>query len=184
MASYSQVKQNSTLANMVYAKEYSKEIAEHYAKSFAMDNIIGTTNESIRFVVDAVAASSSGQLTTLLYKCDKLDKKGLILGFFGSRWNDAGAVYQAYAFKQMPLDEAKGLLDSISSSIEKQWQFLDQAKGSNNVCFQYGDIRVLIYKSALFTPGIRLFWNGFDSNWEDTGFDETKKRLADFFKAD
>jgi hypothetical protein len=44
---------------------------------------LGSTNQVVPFEVIPLAAASSGELTTLLYKCDSKQKEGLILGFYG-----------------------------------------------------------------------------------------------------
>ena len=77
-------------------------------KSFLMYNLkdnqtvvlhYDNTKKLIKFDIDPLAAASSGELTSLVYGCDEKNLSGLVLGFYGSRWNDAGIVYQAYAFK-------------------------------------------------------------------------------------
>lgn len=47
---------------------------------------------------------------------------------------------------------------------------------NNNIYFSYKDIDVLISYSGA-TKVIRLFWNGFDSTWDGTAFDRSKRRF-------
>ena len=77
---FSQVKINSN--NIWTAKEFSKEISLFKSKEFLFKNVLGSSNQVIPFEVIPLAAASSGELTTLLYKCDAKQKEGLILGFY------------------------------------------------------------------------------------------------------
>lgn len=43
--------------------------------------------------------------------------------------------------------------------------------------FKYDDMDVLISGSSSAFCNIRLFWNGFDSTWEKTAFDRSKRRF-------
>ncbi len=55
-------------------------------------------------------------------------------------------------------------------------KFLFQEADNNNIYFRYDDIDVLIcysYQNYI----IRLFWNGFDSTWERTAFNRSKRRF-------
>ena len=94
--SFSQVSKSTGL---YFAKDFSKDQALYKAKDYVMKQVIGVEKKLIKFDIDPLAAASSGELTSLVYGCDEKNLSGLVLGFYGSRWNDAGIVYQAYAFK-------------------------------------------------------------------------------------
>ncbi len=84
--SFAQVK--TTNLNYVWAaKEFSK-IAQFRAKSFLFRNVLGVTENISKFELIPIAAASSGELTTLLYKATDKDKEGMLLGFFGDYWNE------------------------------------------------------------------------------------------------
>jgi hypothetical protein len=172
--SFAQIKTNNN--NIWVAKEFSKDIALFNAKEFLFKNILGSTTEVVQFEITPLAAASSGELTTLLYKCESKQKEGLVLGFFGNYWNDAGVLYQGYAFKNFEKNEAIEFLNKILTAIEDNKKFLTQEVENNNIFFKYNDIDILICSSS---PGytIRLFWNGFDSSWEKTAFDRSKRRF-------
>ncbi|MBW7891705.1 MAG: hypothetical protein H3C48_11930, partial [Chitinophagaceae bacterium] len=129
----------------------------------------------IQFEISSLAAASSGELTTLLYKCDSKKKEGLILGFFGNYWNDAGVLYQGYAFKNFEKDKAIEFLNKIQQAIDDNNKFLKSDPDNNNIYFQYDDLDVLIWSSAV-TYTIRVFWKEFDSTWEKTAFERSKRR--------
>ena len=82
---FCQVRQ--TDVNLFQAKEFSKDVALFKAKEFVMEKIIGVDTELTKFEIDPLAASSSGQLTSLVYSCKEKNLSGLVLGFYGDRWN-------------------------------------------------------------------------------------------------
>jgi len=171
---YSQVKPERN--NVWAAKEYSKEIALYNSKNYLFKTVLGTTSEVTQFEVIPLAAASSGELTTLLYKCENKGKEGLVLGFYGNYWNDNGVLYQGFAFKNLEKDQAVEFLNKIQLAIEENSRYLKDNKDYNNIFFSYMDVDVLIWSS---TEGytIRLFWNNFDSAWEKTAFERSKRRF-------
>ncbi len=171
---YSQVKVNSN--NIWTAKEFSKEISLFKSKEFLFKNVIGSTSEVIPFEVIPLAAASSGELTTLLYKCEAKQKEGLILGFYGDYWNEAGVLYQGYSFKNLEKEKAIEFLNKIVTSIDENKKFLNENGDNNNIFFKYEDMDVLIWTNA-GTYSIRIFWQGFDSTWEKTAFERSKRRF-------
>lgn len=172
--SFSQVKVNSN--NIWTAKEFSKEISLFKSKEFLFKNVLGSTNQVVPFEVIPLAAASSGELTTLLYKCDAKQKEGLILGFYGDYWNEAGVLYQGYSFKNLEKEKAMEFLNKIVTSIEENKKFLNESGDNNNIFFKYDDMDVLIWTNA-GTYSIRIFWQGFDSTWEKTAFERSKRRF-------
>lgn len=171
--SFSQVQ--ATNLNYVWAaKEFSKDVAQFRAKSFLYRNVLGVNEKIAKFELIPLAAASSGELTTLLYKASDKNKEGLILGFFGDYWNEYGAVYQGYAFKNLNKDEAYEFLDKISNAIENDSKYLKDNTDANNIYFSFKDIDVIISSGG---QSIRLFWNGFDSSWEKTSFERSKRRF-------
>ncbi len=88
--SYSQLPSEAN--NFLYAKEFSKEIALFNTKSFLFRDVLGISSDIVQFEVIPLAASNSGELTTLLYRCESKNKEGLVLGFYGNYWNKFGAV--------------------------------------------------------------------------------------------
>lgn len=171
---YSQVKVNSN--NIWTAKEFSKEISLFKSKEFLFKNVLGTTEQIVPFEVIPLAAASSGELTTLLYKCETKQKEGLILGFYGDYWNEAGVLYQGYSFKNLEKEKAIEFLNKIVTSIEENKKFLNENGDNNNICFKYDDMDVLIWTN-MGSYSIRIFWQGFDSTWEKTAFERSKRRF-------
>ena len=171
---FSQVKVNSN--NVWTAKEFSKEISLFKSKEFLFKNVLGSTEQIVPFEVTPLAAASSGELTTLLYKCEAKQKEGLILGFYGDYWNEAGVLYQGYSFKNLEKEKAIEFLNKIVTSIEENKKFLNENGDNNNIYFKYDDMDVLIWTN-MGSYTIRIFWQGFDSTWEKTAFERSKRRF-------
>ena len=163
-------------SKIIFAKEYSKEIALYRAKTFVIEDILGETSEVLKFEIDPIAAATSGELTTLIYKCEEKNKSGLIIGFFGYKWNSAGVTFQAYAFKSLPLTRAKEFLNKIEIAIKENSKYLKDDLDNNNIYFQFEDITILISNGA-YGSKLRIYWDDFDSAWDFTEFEITKKRL-------
>ncbi len=157
-------------------KEFSKDISLFRAKYFLFNTVLGKSEKINTFEVIPLAASSSGELTTLLYRSEDFNKEGIVLGFYGSYWNESGARFQGYAYKDLDKEDALEFLDKISSAITEYSKFLSKNTDNNNIYFTYQDIDVLISYSG-GTRIIRLFWNGFDSTWDGTAFDRSKRRF-------
>jgi hypothetical protein len=179
-ASQLAVAQYSVNSNFLLAQEYSKEISLYKAKSFVIKEILNTSEEVVRFEIDPLAASTSGELTSLVYKCEAKKMEGLLMGFYGNYWNDDGVIYKGYAFKNFPKEKALELLTKISETIENQNAYLTEDMDNNNIYFQYDDVLILIYKNI--EPNIRVFWNDFDASWSLSAFKLTKKRFEKSIK--
>jgi hypothetical protein len=175
-ATFSQVAPTN-VNNIWIAKEFDKDIALFYSKEFLFKNVLGLTSEIVQFEVIPLAAATSGELTTLLYKCESKQKDGLVLGFYGNYWNDAGVLYTGFKFKNYEKNQAIEFLNKIQSAIDANKDFIYGRDANNNIYFKYDDMVVLISSSSTTTVTIRLFWNGFDSSWEKIAFDRSKKRF-------
>ena len=169
-----QVRQNG---NIIFAKEFSKEIALYTAKTFVAHEILENKGSIVRFEIDPLAAASSGELTTLVYKCPSQNKTGLVLGFYGSRWNDAGIIFQSYGFKDLPIIKANEFIDKIESSFTDNSKYLNEDLDNNNISFNYDDIKILIYAVPNGIK-LRIYWNDYDSEWYYSEFKKTQKRLS------
>ena len=176
-AGFAQIRSGQTNNSVWIAKEFSKDVALYNSKNFLFKDILGSTTEIVQFEVIPLAAASSGELTTLLYKCESKQKEGLVLGFYGNYWNDSGVVYQGYGFKNLTKTQAIEFLSKIQDAIDNNYKFLKDEIDNNNIYFKYDDIDVLIWASQQ-SYTIRLFWNGFDSSWEKTAFERSKRRFG------
>ena len=146
-----------------------------------MQNVLGSYETPVKFEMDPLAASNTGEVTSLVYKCDEKSKEGLIIGFFGDRWNSSGAIYQAYAFKDLPKSKAIELLSMLQKQIDINQKYIASDYETNNVYFKYDDMTFVIYKSDSMVK-IRVFWEDFDAEWESIAFKRTKKRLENKLK--
>lgn len=173
---YAQVATPTTGGLYWNEKEFSKDIALFRAKYFLFNDVLGKSEDINTFEVIPLASASSGELTTLLYRSEEFAKEGIILGFFGSYWNESGVHFKGYAYKDLDKKDALEFLEKISSAISEYDKFLSKNSDNNNIYFTYKDIDVLISYSGS-TRIIRLFWNGFDSTWDGTAFNRSKRRF-------
>lgn len=170
--SYAQI---SVGSGVYFAKEFSKKKALYKAKEFVMTEVIGVEKTLIKFDIDPLAATSSGELTSLVYSCKSKNISGLVLGFYGNRWNESGVLYQLYAFKNLEEVEALEILSKIEKYINDESKYLSSDLDNNNIYFKHDDMTFLIYNDGSIK--IRVFWNGFDSEWGITAFGRTQRRF-------
>jgi hypothetical protein len=166
--------------NGIMAKEFSKELSLFKAKSFVINAILGSSDTVVEFEIDALAASSTGELTSLVYKCPEKNLEGLIFGFYGDYFSEAGIPYQGYAFKNFTKSEALKLFIKVSKAIDEHDKFLSNDVNNHNVYFTFEDLTFLITKVS-GSYSIRVFWQDFDAEWTSTAFNRTKKRFEKTF---
>ena len=62
--------------------------------------------------------------------------------------------------------------------LEEQSKYIAADKDSNTAALVFEDVLFVIYRDTdTASTVIRVFWNGFDSEWTATAFGKTKKRL-------
>ena len=167
--------QVSGYSGIYFAKEFSKDQALYRAKEFVMTEIINVSKDATKFEIDPLAAANSGELTSLMYTCEEQNISGLVLGFFGNRWNESGVNYKAYAFKNLAKEDAFEILSKLERLIDEHSRYLGSDSNTNNLSFKYDDMTFLIYRDV--GTKIRVFWNGFDAEWESTAFNRTRRRF-------
>lgn len=158
----------------LFAKEYSKDECLFKSKNFVITEILGGYSQDInKVVMEPLTAANSGELTTVYYKSENKNKEGLVLGFFGSRWNQSGVIYTSYAFKNLSSEETIKILNNIKVVTgENQSYLLGEGK---NIYFKDGDISFIIYYDQGFK--IRVLWDEFDVTWDYKSFEKTLKRF-------
>lgn len=162
----------------LFAKEYSKNECLFKSKTFVITEILGGFSTSINKVeIDALTAANSGELTTVYYKSEDKNKEGLVLSFFGSRWNQSGVIFTSYAFKNLTTEEAIEVLNKLKDVTVENRKYLSE-EGSNNeknLYFKYEDLSFIIYYNLNYK--IRVLWNDFDVTWDYRSFEKTLKRF-------
>lgn len=156
---------------------FSKESALYKAKAFLIETIFKDSEAVIEFEIDALAASSSGELTSLSYKCNQKNVEGLLIGFFGSYWNDSGTTYGSYAFRNFTNEEALELFKKLNNALANHNKFLQKNVSENNIYFQFEDLTFNISSNLNGGYYIRVFWQDFDAEWTSIAFNRTKKRF-------
>lgn len=166
-------------ANMA-KKEMAKQISQFRSKEFIINKIIGDAeNREIKFETESLASDDSGGLISVAFNCDEVNERGLLLAFFGENRDQNGYFGNAYAFRYLPLEDAKELLDRLEKIRNENSKYLSESSNVNNVYVQHKDIKFVFYRDM--GNQIRVFWNGFEVIWEQTAFDRTKRRLNKWF---
>ena len=156
---------NGSVAKL-FAQAFSKDISDYLTKVYVARDILKLNeNEITGFEIDAITASKSGELTTVLYNCPKLNQKGLVLVF----WNKG-----LYSFYHFEYTDASILLQRISDAIESNKQILDEV---NTSVLKSNDIHFIFAGSS-----IRVVWGEYDSLWDKSNFRTTFKKFGVFFK--
>ena len=158
-------------------KEYSKDIALYQAKFFIINEILGSSLDYDKFIIDPLAASKSSEITSIFY--EGKNKKGLVLGFFDDFWvqDSRSGNFKGYSFKNIEYQKALKLLNKIESIIENEKKFLNADDNENNIYFNFDEMVFLIYREGPLRGRIRISWNNFDGEWENTSFRRTKRRF-------
>jgi hypothetical protein len=161
---------NSTFAQVEGSRSYSKEVAMYRAKEFLMLNVLDTNDTSVEFELTPLVAESSGELTTIIFKCEEQNKSGLLIGFFNDQWiYPTGVPVESYSFKVFYEDEAIEFINLINTEVEKSWKFLREDWDNNNLIVSYQDVRLIIWTKST-APTIRVFWKGYDAEWRNSSF--------------
>ena len=162
-------------------KETAKEVSQFRSKEYIMDYIIGPSgNKEIKFETESLASDDSAGVVSIAFNCTELNKKGLLLAFIGKNRNEFGTLTTAYGFKYIPYDEAVSLLNRIDKVKDNNKDYMKDENDVNNVYIEHEDMRFILYRDG--GDKIRVFWNGFEVEWERTPFDRTKRRLEKWFE--
>ncbi len=171
---FSQVKQE--IGNILGVKAFSKEISLFRGKAFVIKEVLGVNNNVTKFELDPMEAASSGELTTLYYNCDALNKEGLVLGFYGDYVNEFGLLLQGYAYKNFDKKQGLELLQKIEDAKTENADYLREDSDNHNIYITFDDVIILIYRKELLYK-YRVFWKSFDAEWGDFAFRRTKNKF-------
>ena len=150
----------------LFAQEYSKDATAYLTKVYIARQVLKLKdNDLTGFELDAITAAKSGELTTVLYNCPKLNQRGLVFVFYN---------YKHYSFYHFEYNEAKILMDRISSAVEDNKQVLDEV---NTSVLKANDIHLIFAES-----NIRVVWEEYDSSWDKSNYKTTYRRFDKFFK--
>ena len=169
----------------IMSQAYSKDIAEYMVKEYVIKEILMVPDkQTIEVEINALTASKSGELTTVVYDCKELKKRGLIFGFWNSNTNEFNVHYKGYAFRNFEFNKAKELLDNLDLVLEEKKAILSRDNNENlakNAVYKFDDVIFLFYIDELGSSLIRVMWNGYDSEWNQKNLKTMKKRFYKFF---
>lgn len=169
----------------IMSQERCKEITEYYSKQYIIDEILKVQDrQSIGVYIDAITAAKSGELTTVLYQCDALNKKGLVFVFWNDFWTESTLPYKGFGFYDLEMDKANELFIQLET-LMNQKNKVDALNYSNgNIVYKSDDLTFLFYSKSIDLGSIiavRVWYKMFDSDWTKTNLQTTIKRFRKFF---
>ncbi len=165
-------------------KKYNQQVNLFESKRYIIDSIYGKSRTPVYIEIDAMTASSSGELTTLVHSCDSIRKKGVVFVFWGEYWNKYGVDYKGYKYKQLTFDQTIKLTDFILSEAEKfktrkykNFEKYSFSSDGGETYFDYLDMTILLTGNREGVNNIRIFWGDFDATWDMASLEKTAKRV-------
>lgn len=174
LQSYAQIVNPSNYGNFVLDK-VNKEITLHISKEFLIKQL-GSSNKVVKLEADPLTITESGELTTIIYRCDDKNARGMLFGFFNDVVNEVGVSYTIYNFKNLNESQSLELMSKLDNLIDTHKDYLFENPRVNNIYFDHDDITFIIYYDNKIK--MRLLWNGFDSEWESRSFQWANKKLS------
>ena len=166
----------------VLSQEESKKITEYYCKQYIVDEVLKIPDrQAVEVYIDAITASTSGEITTVLYECSSLQKKGVVFAF----WNDyidKLLPYKGFGFCNLEFEKANVLFNDLVAVLNQENLILSNITG--NLVFKSDDVTLLFSNSGSFISKrtIRVWYDKFDSDWNQANLKTTIKRFRKFFK--
>jgi len=159
-----------------------KKTNQYYGKKFLMD-LLGHDTSLVYLQVANLTAPSGGrnEIATFVYKCNVKKKAGLVLGLWDRFMTSEATSYGGYKFKHFNWNEAYEFFSKIDRHLKK-WQPYLEGNQENNIYFDYDDVSILLSTSRQ-NGGVklRIFYDGFDSEWNIGAYNRTKKRFEKSF---
>jgi hypothetical protein len=178
-AQYALGSTGTSVLGLIAAGEFSKEEALYRSKAYIIKRL-GPSTQPRKFQAYALAAATSGELTSLVYSsAEDAQKAGLLLAFFGNYVNEQGVRYQGYGFKEFSKAQAEELMGKLEALLKTAP--LDLAIEGSNVYFSYDDLTFLFYDGSGQEQKVRVMWNGFDSEWNVGALHKTASRMVKKF---
>ena len=173
------VAQNTTEG--IAGQDYSKGFTEFVIKEYLITELLNIEEDNlIGIEIDAITASKYGELTTVVYNCEQLNKKGLVFVFWSDTWNEYNTHFKGYAFRNIEYNKAITLFNKLDSVIANKKQILKKGYTWNAI-YRWEDIYFVFYNEGMANK-IRVFWKGFDSDWNQSNLKTTGRRFVKSFK--
>lgn len=166
----------SSMERIMYlsTSQYNKVTSEEKAKKFLMEHVLQITETPLEFRVDALASATSGEVTTLFYECEQTNQSGLILGFYGDYVSKAGLNVKGYGFYHLQHEDALKFLNKLLNIIDN-YDFYDE-NGYKQYGFVFKEMNIMC-GSQNSSDKARIFWNGFDAEWNGSAIKRTLRRF-------
>jgi len=167
----------------ILSQEQCKQITEYYCKQYIVDEVLKVPDlQSVEIYIHPITAAKSGELTTVLYQCNSLNKKGVVFAFWGNYFSENILPYKGFGFLDLDFAEAKDLFDRLEYLMDQENKILTYSEG--NLAYKSDGMTFLFCNSELMVGNnpIRVWYKSFDSDWNQTNLRTTIKRFRKFFK--
>lgn len=158
-------------------QKITKEITEYRVKEYIIKEVINITEgEIVDIEIDALTASKSGELSTVIYQCKSKNKKGIVFVFWQYTFNEFNTKYKGYSFRHIEFTKAEELFQYLAK-VMKYKNDIGTNDQEWNTTFLWQDLYFLFYNDGESNK-IRVFWNGFDAEWNHSNLKTTSRRFT------
>lgn len=159
-------------------KEYSKEFAEKVTLRYMSTGVLEIPDRQMYSLeLDLLVADNHGELTTLFYHCRELDRTGLVFAFFGEYANPEDYSQSANwrTFRNLSEDDVAIIISGLSDILNRKDQIMKD--NYDYAIYRYQDLTFTFFEGWTGKGYIRVYYNGFESDWSDKNFKKTAKRF-------
>ncbi len=161
----------------IFRRQYNAELTYDVSIKYICQELLAVEHNKLADVTFGVAASAkSGELTTIGYHSDILQKQGLVFVFWNDRLtNETFFGYDGYGFRNFDLNATNVIITRLTQILEDKKVVLEEDKFA---IFQYEDV-TFVFKG---NKTIYVCWKDFRALWTTTNLETTIKRVEKFLK--
>jgi hypothetical protein len=177
--SFAQVKPQSGLDFL--SREWNKAENLYRGKNYVITKVLDLPQDQVTPVtISAITSSKSGELTTMVYDCEKLAQRGVVFVFWNPYYNPLAedVHYLRYGYRNIEASDFEELAESLLELLEDKKGIL---KEDNNVVYTWQDID-FVFSNDQGRKSIRVIFGKYDSEWNDANLKTTIKRFRKFEK--
>ena len=104
-----------------------------------------------------------------------MNKSGVVFAFWQNEFNEYNTKYKGYAFRHIDFKKGQELFAQLDNIIDDKKSIVKD--GSTwNATYLWQDLYILFHKEGASNK-IRVFWNGFDAEWNQSNLKTTSRRF-------
>lgn len=165
--------ETASILRRVFNHDMTYQVAVKY---ICQDLLNVEHDQLVDATINTITSAKSGELTTIVYHSDKLNKQGLVLTFWKEQaTSELFNTYDGYAFRTFDLKQANTILTRLSQIMEDKKLVLED---DNHAVFQFEDV-TFVFKDR---SKIFVCWDEFRSDWTTSNLKTTINRVSKFLK--